>query len=180
MQQEDENWKPLESNPEVINTFIHKMGMSTDNFLFQEILSTDDWALDMIPKPALGIIFLSQCTPVQNDFKEAQAPALKPEEAPVNVFYMKQLAHNACGTIALFHIVLNALEKYPDLVAADSFLHKFRNNANTGNPQERGELFKSSKDILAEHKAAVEEGQSSVQNECDSHFIAYPQERPRL
>ena len=96
------------------------------------------------------------------------------------MFYMKQLAHNACGTIALFHIVLNAHDNHPELVAADSFLQKFKNSSNNGDPQERGEVFKNSKDILTEHKAAVEEGQSSVQNECDSHFIAFIPKNGRI
>jgi hypothetical protein len=29
---------------------------------------------------------------------------------------MKQYAKNACGTIALFHVIFNSLEKYPDLI----------------------------------------------------------------
>ena len=156
------------------------MGMNTEKFLFQEMISTDDWALDMINKPALGILFLYQCTPVQTDAKELQAPNLKPEDIPSNVFYMKQYAQNACGTIGLFHIVLNALESQPDLVAADSFLSKFRGNAQNGSAEERGEIFKNSKDILSEHKAAVEEGQSSVQDQCDSHFISFVPKNGRI
>ena len=49
---------PLESNPEVINAFIAKMGLKTELFAFTEMLSTEEWALEMIPKPALGILFL--------------------------------------------------------------------------------------------------------------------------
>ena len=96
------------------------------------------------------------------------------------MFYMKQLAHNACGTIALFHIVLNALDNHPDLVANDSFLHKFKTSCSNSNPQEKGEVFKKSKEILTEHKAAVQEGQSSVQSECDSHFIAFIPKNGRI
>jgi ubiquitin carboxyl-terminal hydrolase L3 len=49
---------PLESNPEVINQFIAKMGLKTESFAFTEMLSTEEWALEMIPQPALGILFL--------------------------------------------------------------------------------------------------------------------------
>lgn len=35
MQQDNENWMPLESNPEVINNFIQKMGLKTELFSFQ-------------------------------------------------------------------------------------------------------------------------------------------------
>lgn len=45
MHQQQDNWMPLESNPEVINEFIQKMGLKVNDFNFQEMLSTEDWAL---------------------------------------------------------------------------------------------------------------------------------------
>lgn len=62
----------------------------------------------MIPQPVLGIIFLYEVTPVQTNFQNQQEPSLKPEEIPQDIFFMKQYAQNACGTIALFHIAINA------------------------------------------------------------------------
>ncbi len=38
---------------------------------------------------------------------------------------MKQYAKNACGTIALFHVLLNALKDHPNLVEEGSYLQKF-------------------------------------------------------
>ena len=38
---------------------------------------------------------------------------------------MKQFAKNACGTIALFHTILNASEKYPDVVKSESYFKEF-------------------------------------------------------
>lgn len=99
---------PLESNPEVINSYIAKMGLKIEKWNFNELLSTEDWGLEMIPKPVLGILMLYEETPAQTDFKVAEADSLKPEEVPKNVFFMKQKAINACGTIGLFHLILNA------------------------------------------------------------------------
>ena len=42
---------------------------------------------------------------------------------------MKQHAMNACGSIALFHIIMNAKEKYTDIVVPGSFLDKFSEKA---------------------------------------------------
>jgi len=42
-----------------------------------------------------------------------------------SVFFMKQYAHNACGTIAMVHVVLNALAAFPNLVKAQSPLANF-------------------------------------------------------
>lgn len=49
---------PLESNPEVINGYIAKMGLKTDSWAFTELLSTEEWGLEMVPKPVLGILML--------------------------------------------------------------------------------------------------------------------------
>ena len=58
MEEHNENWMPLESNPEVINSFISKMGLKTELFVFTELLSTEEWALEMIPKPVIRILLL--------------------------------------------------------------------------------------------------------------------------
>lgn len=125
MQNQDNNWMPLESNPEVINTFISKMGLNSEQFCFQELLGLEDWAIEMIPQPALGLVFLYECTPAQTAFKNTEADQLDPATVPIEMFYMKQYAQNACGTIALFHIIANSMSKYPNLVAADSYITKF-------------------------------------------------------
>jgi ubiquitin carboxyl-terminal hydrolase L3 len=49
---------PLESNPEVINSYISKMGLKTELYSFQELLSLEEWGLEMVPKPVLGIMML--------------------------------------------------------------------------------------------------------------------------
>jgi ubiquitin carboxyl-terminal hydrolase L3 len=93
---------------------------------------------------------------------------------------MKQYARNACGTIALFHMILNAREARPEIVTAGSFLDNFYTNSNNVDSKQRGELFKNNQDILNEHKQAVQEGQSGVSSECDSHFIAFIPKNGRL
>ena len=44
---------------------------------------------------------------------------------------------NACGSIALFHIILNAKEKYPNLVEPNSFLDKFSIKAGDKTSEDR-------------------------------------------
>lgn len=67
----------------------------------------------MIPQPVLGIVMLYQVTPVQTAFTNQQADNLDPSTVPEDIFYMKQYAQNACGTIALFHVILNAVKNHP-------------------------------------------------------------------
>ena len=129
---------PLESNPEVINQFIQKMGLKTEHYAFTEMLSTEEWAIEMLPQPVLGILFLYEETPVQKQHKEEESHHLKPEEVPASVFFMRQYARNACGTIALFHIVLNAAANFPDLITPGSYLDNFKLNSSNIDPKARG------------------------------------------
>jgi hypothetical protein len=51
---------------------------------------------------------------------------------------MKQYAKNACGTIALFHIIMNKIYDYDNLVKPDSYLSKFREETFGKKPEEIG------------------------------------------
>lgn len=136
------------------------MGLKIERFAFHELLSTEEWGLEMVPKPVLGILMLYEETPAQRAFKITESSQLKAADIPENVFFMKQKAMNACGTIGLFHIILNSKEKYPDIVTAGSFLDKFIQNSQGKDAEGRAEVFKNSKEILSEHKQAVSEGVS--------------------
>jgi hypothetical protein len=46
--QDNGNWKPLESNPTVINEYITSLGFDATGFVFQDIFSVETWAQDMI------------------------------------------------------------------------------------------------------------------------------------
>lgn len=95
----------------------------------------------MIPQPVLGIVMLYQETPVQLAFKNQQADQLDPATIPADLFYMKQYAQNACGTIALFHVILNGMKQFPDIVVPDSKLLKFYSETMTKPTEDKGKLF---------------------------------------
>ncbi len=48
------HWFPLESNPVTMTKYISNLGVDTNCFEFCDVLSTEEWALDMIPTPVLG------------------------------------------------------------------------------------------------------------------------------
>ena len=43
------NWLPLESNPETLNTYMADLGVNTKKVNLFEVLSVEDWALEMVP-----------------------------------------------------------------------------------------------------------------------------------
>jgi ubiquitin carboxyl-terminal hydrolase L3 len=82
----DDNWKPLESNPEVMNTYATKigsaypsnpsLGLNTEKYTFQDLLGFEDWAYEMIPQPVIGVVFNFPCKPVQAEFAKAQEQSI--------------------------------------------------------------------------------------------------------
>ncbi|RQM27984.1 hypothetical protein B5M09_001912 [Aphanomyces astaci] len=57
-------WFPLESNPQVMNEYIRRMGIAEDaEFAFCDVYSTDDWALEMVLRPVLGVVMLFPIKP---------------------------------------------------------------------------------------------------------------------
>lgn len=102
------------------------LGFNTEEYSIQDVVSTEDWAQDMVPRPVLGVILLFQDTEKQQTFSKAQKETLKEENNSKKLFYMKQYAHNACGTIAIFHVILNSMDDYPDLVKPNTFFTTFK------------------------------------------------------
>ena len=60
---------------------------------------------------------------------------------------MKQFAKNACGTIALFHVLLNEIQRYPDLIQENTYLSNFLIETLEKTPEERGSHFQNNKTL---------------------------------
>lgn len=52
------HWLPVESNPPIMNKFLKKMGFPTELLRFCDVLSTEEWALSMLPPPVRAIMLL--------------------------------------------------------------------------------------------------------------------------
>lgn len=65
-----DNWLALESNPEVINEYVNKIGFETSEFYFTDLFSVEQWAQDMILKPVLGVLFIFPYTKNYKAFKK--------------------------------------------------------------------------------------------------------------
>ena len=161
-----ENWVGLESNPEVLTEYAHKMGVSK-TWGFSDVFGLDEEALKMVPAPCAGIIFLYPFSQV-----EARKRTLgtdRGKQVP-GVWYMDQTIGNACGAVALMHTVMNAMER----VAKDSsFCLKFQTDAKGANSRERGELFGSALREL--HKEVSGRGQTEAPKanaDLDFHFVS--------
>lgn len=103
--------------------------------------------------------------------KENEALSKNPPEYPSDLFYMKQTIHNACGTIALVHSILNNLDI---IKLGDGVLKTFYEDAKQLSPEERGKLLEANEAFTSSHQELAQEGQTvaDIDELVNHHFIS--------
>ncbi|KAF1315963.1 Achain a, uridine phosphorylase, partial [Globisporangium splendens] len=170
-------WFPLESNPAVMNTYVQQMGFPTAEFSFCDVLSTEDWALEMVPTPVLGVIMLFPIKPHTEAFaKEEEGKILRDGQVVSDsVYYMHQTVGNACGTIGILHAIGNMRQHIT--LDPSSYLGKLFNKTETKTPDEIAEFLENDNELEETHSSAADAGQSeqleSVDDPINTHFICF-------
>lgn len=101
--------------------------------------------------------------------EEAKMLETTPVNYPSDLFYMKQVIHNACGTIALVHAVANN----KDITLKDGVLKAYLEKSKDMTPEERGKLLENDSAFTITHQTLAQEGQTDVnQPEVNHHFVA--------
>lgn len=100
----------LENNPEVMNSLVHKLGLSP-TLAFHDVWSIDDpEMLSFVPRPASALLLVFPVSKnyevfrMQEDANKANYEG-KGEGEPV--IWYKQTIRNACGLIGILHAVSN-------------------------------------------------------------------------
>jgi ubiquitin carboxyl-terminal hydrolase L3 len=101
---------PLESNPEVFNELIHKLGVS-ESLEFQDVLSLDDHELlAFLPRPADALVLVFPTTEAYQKRHEEDDDRLEEYEenqAENGILFFRQTINNACGLYGILHAVCN-------------------------------------------------------------------------
>lgn len=173
----------MESNPEVMTKFLHKLGV-TKEWSIVDVYGLEPDLLAVVPKPVLAVILLYPLVKkgktledeVKDDKEEEESSAPKDSE----VFYMKQYIRNACGTIALIHSVANNQDV---IHLQDGFLKTFLDKSKDLSFTECGKLLIESDGISTTHKDVAQEGQTEVPSEEEPvyhHFVAFVEKNGTL
>ena len=168
-------WFPLESNPEVMTTYCAGLGLNVEKTQFIDVLSTDDWALDMVPKPVLGVLMVFPIKEVSEAHRAEEKARIESEGQTVsdNLWYTKQFVGNACGTVGLLHAIANARASPCVELAGDKFLSQFFSKTAKMNPHDAGVALEEDEVLEESHVAAASSGQSAVTQDVNSHFVAF-------
>lgn len=152
---------------------MRKVGVS-EAYQLVDVYGLDEAMLAMLPQPVRAFILLFPCTENDEKHRREEDEKLKQNlpETPEKLFYMRQYLHNACGTIALFHAILNNLQH---VEVKDGPLKSFYEKAKGLTPEERGKLLEQDKGVIEIHQSLAREGQTEAPPEDEKvlfHFTA--------
>ncbi|XP_017775157.1 PREDICTED: ubiquitin carboxyl-terminal hydrolase [Nicrophorus vespilloides] len=172
-------WLPLESNPDVMNKFLEKMGVSSAWKLI-DVFGLDSEALAWVPRPVLSVILLFPCSEKYYEYSLIQQKEIeqKGQEVSPDIFYMKQLISNACGTIALIHSIGNNIDR---LDISNDIVKSLFADAKNLSPIERGNLLQTAAvgrdalHIANMHQELAKEGQTELNpnEQVNHHFVTF-------
>jgi ubiquitin carboxyl-terminal hydrolase L3 len=164
-----------------MNGYIQTLGFDTDLYNFVDVISTDDWALEMIPQPVVAVVMLYPLTEKQlehekNEAAAAAAPTGDASTTSENVWFIKQRIGNACGTIGLLHSLLNTPEPLNQF-QPNSWLQTFKLSCESQTPVRRAEILEADDTIATLHDAATASEQNAtsrggLDDDIITHFIA--------
>ena len=170
------SWPPLESDPEIFNNYLWKLGLP-NSFHLGEIFSLDEELIPTVPK-SVGII--ANIQKGKNEFTYSEEKKLKYSDVD---FFMKQAGtlDNACGVIAALHVIGNNISACH--LQKDSILEKFFTASVGKDENERCALLEGMNDFKSEHQVYSNQGQSKLcekQEDVCGHFIAFVLHKNRL
>ena len=172
-------WFPLESNPELLNKYISKLGFDTSLYSFTDVFSTEDWALGMIPPGTAAVVFLYPLTTVQEDFRAKETDELETLEVDAAVWHIKQRIGNACGTIGILHALANIPEPLKvAAIPANSWLGKFYDSCPSQlSSVAKADILEGDEEIASKHDAATSDeqnqtGRGALDDQLITHFVA--------
>jgi len=176
-QRRRKRWFPLESNPQVMNRYVENLGFPTELYRFTDVFSIEDWALQMVPRPVLAVVFLYPISEVQSNFRRQQIQQIKDQGGPIgveNVYHMRQTVGNACGTVGILHAIGNARHRVP--LAEGSFLENFFEQTKNMSAEDIAKVLEEDEEIEVTHSVAAQEGETanpSIDQRVDTHFISF-------
>ncbi|KAK2018665.1 ubiquitin carboxyl-terminal hydrolase, family 1 [Colletotrichum eremochloae] len=172
---------PLENNPDVFTSLVHDLGVSPSLGFF-DVYNLDEPALlDLVPRPALALIFISPA-PMYYQVRAADGTRSAKEDGvtyegagpgePVTWFL--QTIGNACGLYALIHAVGNGEAR--EFVTEGSLLDGLLKEAEPLRWEARADVLYKSEELEEAHMRAARKGDTApppAEERPGYHFIAF-------
>lgn len=174
-------WLPLESNPDILNGFFQRVGVTTP-CEFQDVLGLDDALLAMVPQPVLAVCLLFPSGKVRKPRMEALEGNEEARLTPSETFYLVQhrVFGNACGTIAAVHAIGNLARSGSIELAPESPMQRFLDATVGKTPDEVGHDLAAADELHEASEEAAKSKKAQTQtpgrdDRVDGHFATFLQ-----
>ena len=173
---QQQRWFPLESNPQLMNDYVAKLGFDTNLYQFCDVYSTEDWALDMVPQPVAAVLLLYPLTD-QQEAASAATDKFATQQEREQIWFTKQRIGNACGTIGILHALQNA-PLQASYYQPGSWLAQFAADTPvTMDPVQKAQRLEDDGKIATLHDEATSAetnatDRGNIDDEVTTHFIA--------
>ncbi|POR38612.1 Ubiquitin carboxyl-terminal hydrolase [Tolypocladium paradoxum] len=168
---------PLEANPQLMTTLIHKLGVSEALQLHDVYSLTDPDLLGFIPRPALALLLVFPVSAAYESHRMAE-DSLVDEYAGGGdgepVVWWKQTIKNACGLMGLLHAVSNGPAR--SFIEQDSTLDDLLKKSIPLNPRDRSALLEQTPALASAHKEAASGGDTAApdaHDDIDLHYVCF-------
>eukprot|EP00501_MAST-03F_sp_TOSAG23-6_P001619 GSMAST32.ASY1.ANO1.1686.1 assembled CDS len=181
MKSTNPRWLPLESNPDLVNSFCTRMGMQS-SFEWVDVFGLDPELLCMVPKPCVAVCLLYPSKNISGPRRsEYRNNSSIDKTLGSKTFFVKQLScfGNACGTIGMVHALSNNHLYNPNFELAPGILHDFIDSHQKESPSQKGQLLADAKPIheVSEESASDESLSQTAapdrDERVDAHFIVF-------
>ncbi|KAF0331788.1 Ubiquitin carboxyl-terminal hydrolase isozyme L3 [Colletotrichum siamense] len=168
---------PLEANPELMTTLLHKLGLSPALAIHDVFSLTDADMLSFIPRPALAVLLVFPVSAAYESHRLAEDALLEeyqgkgPQEP---VLWFRQTIRNACGLMGLLHAVSNGPAR--EYIQKPSDLNTLLENAEPLDPVARAQLLEKTPALATAHREAASQGATEAPqaaDDIDLHYVCF-------
>ncbi|KAI0840702.1 ubiquitin carboxyl-terminal hydrolase [Hypoxylon sp. FL0890] len=168
---------PLEANPELLTSLLHKLGLSPALQIHDVYSITEPELLAFVPRPALALLLVFPISATYESARLAEDAGTpeydgKGEDEPV--IWYKQTIRNACGLMGLLHAVSNGPAR--NFIEPNTPLHQLITSSVPLPPQERSALLERTPELAAAHQEAASQGATAApnaQDDIDLHYVCF-------
>ncbi|RCI08814.1 hypothetical protein L249_4677, partial [Ophiocordyceps polyrhachis-furcata BCC 54312] len=168
---------PLEANPQLMTTLLHRLGVSPALQMYDVFSLTDSDLLGFVPRPALALLLVFPVSAAYESHRLAEDSLVEEyggRGGGEPVMWFRQTIRNACGLMGLLHAVTNG--PAADFIEPNSTLHELRKRAEPLPPHERSALLEGSSELAKAHREAASVGDTAApdaEDSIDLHYVCF-------
>jgi ubiquitin carboxyl-terminal hydrolase L3 len=168
---------PLEANPQLMTTLIHKLGVSPALQMHDVFSLTEPELLSFIPRPALALLLVFPVSAVYESHRlaeDALADDYAGRGSAEPVLWWRQTIRNACGMMGLLHACANGPAR--EFIEPDSTIDKLIKDSVDLAPEQRAQLLQNTPAVAEAHREAASSGDTAApdaQDDVDLHYVCF-------